>query len=69
MIDEAALPLGGAGAEGFLHDALAALWGFVGYAFIFRMFFGLTLLRILISFIWIYGKIHRAREASKRLKD
>jgi hypothetical protein len=42
-------------------------WGFVWYAFIFRMFFGLTLLRIIISFIWIYGKIHRAREASRRI--
>jgi hypothetical protein len=42
-------------------------WGFVWYAFIFRMFFGLTLLRIIISFIWIYGKIHRAREASRNI--
>jgi hypothetical protein len=42
-------------------------WGFVWYAFIFRMFYGLTLLRILISFVWIYGKIHRARDAASRL--
>ena len=43
-------------------------WGFVWYAFIFRMFFGLTLLRILISFIWMYGKIRRVKEASRRME-
>jgi hypothetical protein len=42
-------------------------WGFVWYSFIFRMFFGLTLLRILISFIWIYGKIRRVKEASRNI--
>ncbi len=44
-------------------------WGFVWYAFIFRMFFGLTLLRILISFVWIYGKIRRIKEASRKLEN
>lgn len=44
-------------------------WGFVWYAFVFRMFFGLTLLRILISFIWIYGKIRRIKEAAKSLES
>ncbi len=43
-------------------------WGFVWYAFIFRMFFGLTLLRIIISFIWIYSKIRSLKEASKDLE-
>ena len=43
-------------------------WGFVAYAFVFRMFFGLTLLRILISFIWLYGKIQRVKEANKRME-
>lgn len=43
-------------------------WGFVWYAFIFRMFFGLTLLRIIISFIWIYGKIRRMKEVSKGME-
>lgn len=42
-------------------------WGFVLYAFVFRMFFGLTLLRILISFIWIYGKIRRTKLAQQKL--
>lgn len=43
-------------------------WLFVLYAFVFRMFFGLTLLRILISFIWMYGKIKRIKEAHKKLE-
>lgn len=43
------------------------VWPFMVYSFVFRMFFGLTLLRILLSFVWIYGKIHRAREAAKRV--
>jgi hypothetical protein len=43
-------------------------YGFVWYAFVFRMFFGLTLLRIIISFIWIYGKIRRMKEANKNLE-
>jgi hypothetical protein len=44
-----------------------AAWAFVWYAFVFRMFFALTLLRILISFFWIYGKIQRARDANRKL--
>ncbi|MEL6746510.1 MAG: hypothetical protein AAFO79_01655 [Pseudomonadota bacterium] len=36
---------------------------FVMYAFVFRMFYALTLLRILISFVWIYRKVKRARAA------
>ena len=46
-----------------------SIWPFVWYAFIFRMFFGLTLLRIILSFIWIYGKIRRVKEASRRLES
>ena len=38
-----------------------SLW-FVWYAFVFRMFYALTLIKILISFVWIYGKIRRARQ-------
>ena len=37
------------------------LFWLVVYAFIFRMFFALTLLKILISFAWIWGKVRRAR--------
>jgi len=44
-------------------------WGFVLYSFVFRMFYGLTLLRILISFIWIYGKIRHVKKESKRLES
>lgn len=35
---------------------------FVLYAFIFRMFYAMALIRILISFVWIYGKIRMARQ-------
>jgi hypothetical protein len=30
---------------------------FILYAFIFRMYYGVALIKILISFVWIYGKI------------
>jgi hypothetical protein len=36
-----------------------AFW-FVWYAFVFRMYFGVTLIKILLSFVWIYGKIRMA---------
>ncbi len=36
------------------------LSSFVWYAFVFRMFFALTLLKILVSFAWIWGKVRRA---------
>ena len=36
------------------------------YSFIFRIFFGLTLIKILISFAWIYRKIRIARQAYGR---
>ncbi len=35
---------------------------FVWYAFIFRMFYALALIKLLLSFVWIYGKIRMARE-------
>lgn len=38
-----------------------SLW-FVWYAFIFRMFYALALIKILVSFVWIYGKIRVARQ-------
>jgi hypothetical protein len=37
---------------------------FVWYAFVFRMFYGFTMFKILLSFFWIYGKIRIARQAS-----
>ncbi|MEM1306215.1 MAG: hypothetical protein AAGG99_01705 [Pseudomonadota bacterium] len=43
----------------------AAPW-FVIYSFVFRMYFALSLIKILLSFAWIYGKIRRARQAMAR---
>jgi len=40
----------------------AAPW-FVIYAFVFRMYYALSLIKILLSFAWIYGKSRRARQA------
>ena len=42
----------------------SAFW-FIWYAFAFRMTFALTLLKILFSFIWIYGKARVARKAMR----
>lgn len=39
-----------------------SMWFWI-YSFIFRIFYGLTLIKILISFAWIYGKIRLARQA------
>ena len=38
---------------------------FVIYAFIFRMYYSLSLIKILLSFAWIYSKIRRARQAAE----
>ncbi len=38
------------------------LFWLVLYAFVFRMFYALTLLRIIISSAWIFSKISRARK-------
>jgi len=38
------------------------LFWFVIYAFVFRMFYAVTLIKILLSFVWIYGKIRMARQ-------
>lgn len=36
---------------------------FVIYAFVFRMYYALSLIKILLSFAWIYGKIRKARQS------
>jgi len=36
------------------------------YSFIFRMFYGVTLIKIIISFAWIYGKIRIAHQNARR---
>lgn len=42
---------------------------FIWYAFVFRMFYGLTMFKILFSFLWIYGKIRLNREAQRRARE
>ena len=37
-----------------------SMWFWI-YSFVFRIFYGLTLIKMLISFAWIYGKIRIAR--------
>ncbi len=39
--------------------------GFVWYCFVFRTYYGLTLLRILVSFVWIWTKITAARKGQQ----
>ena len=41
-------------------------YGFWFYSFIFRMFYGVTLIKIIISFAWIYGKIRIAHQNARR---
>jgi hypothetical protein len=41
---------------------------FVWYAFVFRMFFGLTLIKMFISFVWIYGKARLAVQADREAR-
>lgn len=36
---------------------------FVVYCFVFRIYYALTLMRILVSFVWIWVRIRRARRA------
>ena len=42
---------------------------FVWYSFLFRMFFGLTMLKILLSFIWILAKIGINWQAQRRARE
>jgi hypothetical protein len=37
---------------------------FVWYCFAFRMYYGLTLIRIAFSFAWIWAKVHAMRKAT-----
>jgi len=47
---------------GSLYINKGSMWFWI-YSFVFRIFYGLTLIKILISFAWIYGKIRIARQA------
>jgi hypothetical protein len=42
---------------------------FVWYCFAFRMYYGLTLIRIAFSFAWIWAKIHAARRGDRSLAE
>lgn len=44
-----------------------ALRWFVWYAFVFRIYYGLTLIRIVVSFVWIWAKLHAVRK--KQIAD
>ena len=39
-----------------------ALRWFVWYAFVFRIYYGLTLIRIAVSFVWIWAKLYAVRK-------
>ncbi|MGD9669117.1 MAG: hypothetical protein AB7U75_08660 [Hyphomicrobiaceae bacterium] len=39
-----------------------AMRWFVLYCFVFRMYYGLTLIRIAVSFVWIWAKLYAARK-------
>ena len=45
------------------HHMNRQLRWFVWYAFVYRMFYGFTMFKILFSFLWIYGKIRINRQA------
>ena len=47
---------------GSLYINKGSVWFWI-YSFVFRIFYGLTLIKIVISFAWIYGKIRLARRA------
>lgn len=44
------------------------LFWFVWYAFVFRMFFGLTLIKMFFSFVWIYSKARMAMQAQREAR-
>ncbi|MCB1515784.1 MAG: hypothetical protein KDJ18_13450 [Hyphomicrobiaceae bacterium] len=44
-----------------VHINRALRW-FVWYAFVFRIYYGLTLIRIAVSFVWIWAKLYAARK-------
>lgn len=44
------------------HRMNKELFWFVVYAFTFRMFYAVTLLRLLMSFAWLWGKIRLTRD-------
>ena len=48
-----------------LHVNRKAFW-FVWYCFVFRMYYGLTLIKIAVSFVWIWTKINKARKAHRQ---
>lgn len=51
-----------------LHMNRKLFW-FVTYCFVFRMFYALTLIRVVISFAWIWTKIRAARKQYPMAED
>jgi len=47
-----------------LHMNRKAFW-FVWFCFVFRIYYGLTLIKIAVSFVWIWTKISMARKAQR----
>ena len=45
------------------------LRGFVWYAFLFRMFYGLTMFKILFSFLWMAFKMRLGWQAQRRARE
>jgi len=39
------------------------------YSFVFRLFYGLTLIKIVTSFVWIYSKIRLAKQAQSKTEQ
>ena len=51
------------------HHMNRQLRWFVWYAFVYRMFYGFTMFKILFSFLWIYGKIRINRQARLQARE
>lgn len=43
--------------------------GFVWYCFVFRTYYGLTLLRFIVSFAWIWTRIEAARKGQQTMNN
>lgn len=50
---------------GTLYINQGTIWFWI-YSFVFRLFYGLTLIKIVLSFVWIYGKIRLAKQAQSK---
>lgn len=46
-----------------------ALRWFVWYCFVFRIYYGLTLIRIAVSFAWIWAKVYAVKRKNSSMRD